>query len=218
MDLVGGSIPRLQPRADVALEEVGRESAQALAAAMGLPDAAPVLERLQRGSRCFGARIEGELVAYGWASSESECVGELEREFRMGPGEAYVWDCATLPAYRRAGLYTALLSLIARTLCDHDLSRLWIGASLANRPSIRGFVAAGFEPVLRVLYLRLGGLSCLYTAPFRGASSPLVAAARRLMTADDERVWGRLLVSRSRTQGAAVPCGSSRQTSGGGPR
>jgi ribosomal protein S18 acetylase RimI-like enzyme len=100
----------------------------------------------------------------------------------MQPGEAYIWDCVTLPAFRRRGLYVALLRHIVGVLRAEGLRRLWIGASLDNTPSIRGFRSAGFRPVLRLIYLRVLGLRGNWLVGDAAAPAALVADARRALS------------------------------------
>jgi GNAT superfamily N-acetyltransferase len=144
-----------------------------------------VERRFAASSRCFVARVEDALAGYAWVSRGSERIGELERSLRMKPGEAYIWDCATLPPYRRQGVYTALLGVMVATLRGEGAGRVWIGASLANRPSLRGFARAGFQPTLTVYYLRLGQSAYTWTTRARGASPTLYADARWALV--DER-------------------------------
>jgi ribosomal protein S18 acetylase RimI-like enzyme len=147
---------------------------------MGAPQEL-VDERLERGSRAFAGWEAGELVCYGWVSTGSECIGELATMLRLAPGHAYVWDCATLPAHRRRGLYTELLRVIVARLGAEGLLRLWIGASLSNGPSLRAFASAGFTPVLVVTHARLGGLCWTRTHGWEAAAGPLVTAAREAL-------------------------------------
>jgi ribosomal protein S18 acetylase RimI-like enzyme len=169
--------------------------ASELSVAMGCSDR-QVEERLERGARCFTASIDGELAAYGWVTPGSERIGELERLINLGSDEAYIWDCVTLPGYRRRGLYSGLLRRMVAALSEEAFRRIWIGASLSNRPSHRGFLNAGFRPALSVVYLRLGSRSCLYAHRLRGASKEIAGDAVRVLAAPEERRWGPLLVRR----------------------
>ena len=187
------------PRLAAVFGEIHRESAEFLAAAMGLPQPEPVLRRLAAGRRCFGAWIEGRIAAYGWVSQAAECIGELEREIQLPAGEAYIWDCVTLPPYRRQRLYSALLSHVIAQLCREGMRRVWIGSSLGNGASIQGFANAGFRPVVVLIYARLLKLSCLWTLGHRAAPDHLVTAARRALTTDRERVWGPVMVGHYET-------------------
>lgn len=194
MELTGGGAATASPRAAVLFGEACRESAGAVAAAMGLPDPEPIRQRFATGRRCFVARIEDQIAAYGWVSQIAECIGELEREIQIRAGEAYIWDCVTLLPYRRRRLYSALLSHMALKLGGEGVRRVWIGSSLHNRPSIRGFANAGFQPVVTLLYLRLFNVCCLRLAGHSTAPGELVTAARRALTASHERAWGGILV------------------------
>jgi len=184
------------PRLAAVFREAHRESAEFLAAAMCLPQPEPVLRRLAAGRRCFGAWIEGRIAAYGWVSQAAECIGELEREIQLPAGEAYIWDCVTLPPYRRQRLYSALLSHIVARLHGQSVQRVWIGSSLDNRASIRGFANAGFRPVVTLVYARLSELCGLWLIRHRTAPDHLVHAARRALTTGREHWWGPVAVGR----------------------
>ena len=120
------------------------EAAPELAPVM---DLAEVQRRLANGRRCYVAHVLGALAAYGWVSFDEEHVGENGLQVRLLPGEAYIWDCATLPAYRRQGLYAALLVYMAQALQADGLRAAWIGSDYNNSPSTAGIVRAGFTSV-----------------------------------------------------------------------
>jgi ribosomal protein S18 acetylase RimI-like enzyme len=168
----------LSPHVAITFGEVGPASLAPLVAAMGQSDASVVQRRFNAGRRCFAASVEAQIVAYGWVSRGEECIGELERAFRMRAGETYIWDCATLRQFRRQGLYVALLRHIVASLRVEGVRRIWIGASLQNHPSIRGFASAGFRPVLTLTYLRLLGLAQLWMRGDPTVPPRLVADAR----------------------------------------
>lgn len=158
------------------------EAEAALAQAMGLAESGEIRRRFAAGSRCFVARgDDGRVAGYGWVSRGEERIGELERTLRMAPDEAYIWDCATLPPYRHRGVYTALLLAMAEALRSEGARRLWIGAARGNRPSLRGFARAGFQPVASVAFLRALGLRRFSLRAEPDAPSALVAEARRAL-------------------------------------
>jgi len=194
MDLMGHVATPVVPQVAAIFGEVRHDAAEQLATAMGLSDAEAVRWRFAAGRRCFVAWVDGAIAAYGWVSQGMEYIGELERPLRLRAGEAYIWDCATLPPYRRQGLYRALLGHIAIRLRGEGMQRLWIGASLGNQPSIRGFRAAGFMPVVRVISVRLGSLCCLWLAGYSATPDSLIADARRALIAPGECVWGKLAI------------------------
>ena len=140
--------------------------------------------RLARGCRCFAAWVAGEVAAYGWLSSEAEWIGEIGLEIRPEAGEAYIWNCLTLPQHRRQGMFRALLVRISSVLKAEGLRRLWIASDVAEGTD-KAVSDAGFAPVLRLKEARLGpaGLRLLRAAAIPGAEPALVAAARRAVSA-----------------------------------
>ena len=182
-------------------DEVGPDALAHLARAMDVRAPATesrgpsaVARRFDAGRRCFAGRLDDEIVTYGWLSQGHESVGELERDYHLQPGEAYIWDCATLPAHRGSGLYGALLSHIIQTLRAEGIQRAWIGANLENEPSLRAFARAGFQPVVKVAYARLLRLRCLRLLAQPAAPAALVDRARGMLTEPYERAWRTLIV------------------------
>jgi len=182
------------PRRAVAYREAHPDDVLPLAEAMGERDHTLVEQRFAGARRCFAAWDGSRIAAYGWASQGHEYVGEMERTFRLQTGEAYIWDCATLPEYRGQRLYSALLDYMVAELRRAGVGRVWIGASLDNRPSIKGFVNAGFQPAITLVYARLLGLRCGWVRGCNGAPGWLVAAATLIVVADGERALGPLIV------------------------
>jgi ribosomal protein S18 acetylase RimI-like enzyme len=142
--------------------------------------------------------VQDQIAAYCWFSQTPECIGEMEREIQISAGEAYVWDCATLPAFRRKNLYKALLGHLTLFLKAEGLRRVWIGSSLDNHPSQRAFKRAGFQPVVTAVYVRLYNLGCMVIIGTPPAPPDLVAAARRRLALSQELSWGPFLLSFSR--------------------
>ena len=140
-----------QPRIPVTFSRAGREEAEELASAMGLDNPGPVLQRFERGSRCYIARVDARIVAYGWISFDEEEIGELGLHMRLNKGEAYIWDCGTLPEYRGQRLYPALLGYMLCELQKAGVQRVWIGTDADNLPSQVGVALAGCQPVVDVV-------------------------------------------------------------------
>jgi hypothetical protein len=155
--------------------EVDAASTAALVAAMG-DEGALVAPRLERGCRCFVRPRPEAVAAYAWLSTGAEWIGELGLELRLRPGEAYVWNCVTLPAHRRRGHFRALLLHVTAEMRRESLARLWIGS--AGGGGEAALAGAGFSPVLRIRGLDLPGLRWLCVRGAAGADPALVTAAR----------------------------------------
>jgi GNAT superfamily N-acetyltransferase len=163
---------------------VGLEATPVLAHAMGLNDPSEVQQRFASGRRCYGALVEGNLAAYGWVTFDEEHIGEMGLCIRLAPGEAYLWDCATAPPYRRCGLYTALLVHIAGELRAEGLCRVWIGADGDNLPSQKGIARAGFQPVVDLIAARAMNRRPVWVRGRPGVPKQIVADAHGALIGD----------------------------------
>lgn len=141
---------------------------------------------------CLGAA--DRIVAYGWATRGLENVGELEREFQLKDDEVYIWDCGTVPAWRRQGCYTTLLNKMLRRFHEEGIPRIWIDASRRNQPSIQGIVRAGFQHVMDMTYRRLWVATFLQFRESLSASPSQIAAAYRILTGRGETRLGRIAI------------------------
>jgi len=159
----------------------GLEVAQELAQAMDLDDPSVVMQRFASGKHCYIARIEGALATYGWVTFDEECIGELGLNFRLKAREAYIWNCATLPAYRGLRLYPALLAYILRELQSQGLRRVWIGADTDNLASQSGMVLAGFQPIADLFITHDSTTRSIWTRGRPGVPEQLVTDVRQAL-------------------------------------
>jgi GNAT superfamily N-acetyltransferase len=162
-----------------------------LGAAMGLPDPAPIEARFENGRRCFGFESSDRIVSFGWVTQGPEETGELERVLTVPAGEAYIWDCGTVPEHRRLGFYSALLNRTLAHLADEGAPRVWIGASRLNLPSIHGIANAGFRHVLDLTYRRWAALTLIYLRPAADVPPAIFEKTERILLKPGERRIGR---------------------------
>ena len=181
--------PHLTPRIPATFHPVGLESVPALAEAIGGDASVEILKRFETGRRCYAAWVEDKLAAYGWVSFNEEHIGELNLRLTLLPGEAYIWDCVTLPAFRKNYLYAALLVFILGELHAESLCRVWIGADLENVASQRGIARAGFKPVADLVIARVLTLRSVWVQGRPNVPDSLVAEARRAFLNNRDKVW-----------------------------
>src|SRR5713226_4013422 len=173
----------------VAFMRAGPEVAQELGQAMDLDDQAAVLQRFDDGRHCYVGRIEGRLATYGWVTFDEEDIGELSLSIRLKAGEAYIWNCATLPSYRGQRLYPALLAHIVAELHHQGLHRVWIGTDTDNLPSQSGVALAGFQPIGDVFISRALTMRRTWMRGRPGVPAQLVMDVRRALFGEREEVW-----------------------------
>ena len=150
--------------------------------------------RLARGSRCFGAWVGHELVGYGWFSTKSEWIGEVQLEIGFPPGEAYIWNCVTLAQHRRKGVFRALVTSIVGQAHKEGFARLWI-ASLAGVGG-KMIQQVGFQPVLQLDSAKSLGLRWLRVRPAQGVDPDLMASARKAVAVKGALSVRRIIVRR----------------------
>src|SRR5690242_17487164 len=97
-------------------------------------DPAEVRARLAGGHRPYVAALDGVPAGYGWVAGTGATIGELGVSFALPRGDRYLWDFATLSAWRGRGLYPHLLQGIIAAEAS-GAARLWIIHAPENRAS-----------------------------------------------------------------------------------
>ena len=180
----------VQPNVQAEFCRVDLESVQALVPVIDSKALAEsATKRLRSGRHCYAALVDDQLAAYGWVSFEHEDIGELNLRVKLLAGEAYIWDCVTLPAYREKHLYSALLTYILGELRSQGLCRAWIGADLDNIASQKGMARAGFHHVADLVIEPDLGMRQVWVTGQPGIPEPIVAEARRVFINDRDQVW-----------------------------
>ena len=156
-------------------------AAAGVVAAMG-DEGDLVAPRLARGCRCFAAWQGDTLIGYGWLSRTAEWIGELEVEITPAAGEAYVWNCVTLPPHRRMGAFRAVLRHIGAIGRKERLNRLWIGSM--EDPAEKAVVDAGFVPILNFEVTSSGGMRNLTVTAVESAAPEAVHDLRVALARD----------------------------------
>jgi hypothetical protein len=181
--------PMIQPLIPATLRLASPELLPVLASTVKRDVFAELLNRFETGRRCYTAWVGEELASYGWVSFDEEHIGELNLRIKLQPGEAYIWDCATIPAFRRNHLYSALLSYIIADLHSEGLCRAWIGADMDNTPSQQGIARAGFHHVADLVMARVLTLRQVWVQGQPDVPEHIVAEARRAFLNERDKVW-----------------------------
>jgi hypothetical protein len=181
-------VPALRPRVEAVFRRLDPDLVPALVAATGRDSAAEILQRLETGRRCYTAWVGNQLASYSWVSFDEEHIGELNLRIRLLPGEVYIWDCATIPIFRRNHLYSALLGFVIRELRE-EYCRAWIGADIDNLPSQQGIARAGFHHVGDLVIERVLAIRQVWVQGRPGVPDHMVAQARRAFLNDRDKIW-----------------------------
>ena len=182
-------IPALLPRVPADFCRLTPDLRPTLASSTDSISLHEIISRLESGRQCYAARVDGQIVAYGWVSFEHEDIGELNLRIKLVPGEAYIWDCATVQAFRGNLLYSALLVYILGNLRTQNICRAWIGADLDNIASQKGIARAGFHHVADLVIERVLAMRQVWVSGLLGVPESIVAEARRAFLNDRDKVW-----------------------------
>lgn len=109
-------------------------------------DGHEIQRRLWQGNRPYVAFIDGVPAAYGWVATRHASIGELNLDFRLPSLHRYLWDFATLPAFRGRGIYPHLLQEILVQEMG-TAYYFWIIRAPENVASGKGIGKAGFAAV-----------------------------------------------------------------------
>ena len=182
-------VPAVASRVPATFCRAGPDLLPALVSAINGVSSEELRRRLETGRRCYAARIEDRVAAYGWVSFEEEYIGELNLRIKLLPGEVYIWDCATAPELRRNRLYSALLSYVIRELRAEGFCRAWIGADMDNKPSQQGIARAGFHHVADLVVARVLAIRQVWAQGQPGVPESSVEEARRVFLNDRDKIW-----------------------------
>ena len=182
-------MPAVSPRVHADFRRVTPDLAPALASSTSSLPLTEITKRLESGRQGYAAWVDNQIAAYGWVSFEDEDIGELNLRIKLLPGEAYIWDCVTLPAFREKLLYSALLIYILGELRAQNLCRAWIGADFDNVASQRGMARAGFHHVADLVIERVLAMRQAWVIGLPDVPESIIAEARRAFLNDRDKVW-----------------------------
>lgn len=182
-------MPAVAPRIHAEFRRLTPDLVPVLASSTTSLTLTEINKRLESGRQCYMAFADGQIAAYGWVSFVEEDIGELNLRIKLLPGESYIWDCATLPAFREKLLYSALLIHILGELHAQNICRTWIGADLENIPSQKGIARAGFHHVADLAIERVLAMRQVWVTGLPGVPDGVVAEARRAFLNDRDKVW-----------------------------
>jgi ribosomal protein S18 acetylase RimI-like enzyme len=144
----GDAMPLLPPITNF---DVRPSDDAVLLARLAKLDVESVQTRLRVGHVPYVAWLDDTPVAYGWVATQTAHIGELDLHITLPQESRYLWDFATLPAWRGRGIYPHLLQAIL-TAEKARVEQFWIIAAPENRASSVGIVKAGFQNVANLTF------------------------------------------------------------------
>ena len=118
---------------------------------------AEIQTRFDQGHHPYVAWVQQYPVAYGWVATRAAMIGELGIDVMLSLKDRYLWDFATVPAWRGRGIYPRLLQTIVTDETPHA-TRFWIVHAPENGASRAGIRKAGFQPIGELAFRLTGGV------------------------------------------------------------
>lgn len=109
-----------------------------------------VLNRFDRGERCFAILEKGNIVTYLWAAFKERNMTETRLNIQLKPNQSWFYNALTMKEARGKGYYPNLIRCMAKTLQNDGISEIFIDVEGENTASIRGVEKAGFKKVISV--------------------------------------------------------------------
>jgi hypothetical protein len=113
-----------------------------------------IRKRLTAGDRCFLVRVEGRIVHSGWIATQIKQDPYLRCTLTLQPGDIFLYDHYTAPAFRSRGLSIAREIHILKHYLSEGYRRSVAIVAIENKPAFRPFEALGYRPIGMLFCLR----------------------------------------------------------------
>jgi|GEM_PF-3795591 RimJ/RimL family protein N-acetyltransferase len=115
----------------------------------------------EEGHRCFGFVNEtGEVASYLWLacpeSSATFVPFSQKLQMIIKPGEAYLFDCRTAPAFQKQGFYKNGLCEAIKICARRGARVVYIQCKRDNLASRKGILSAGFHDAFSYCFIHVG--------------------------------------------------------------
>lgn len=153
LDLTRPLIP-YRARIPVTVCIAADDEMEAIAKLTGSPFHHPALlrQRIQTGSKCFVALINGEIVAFNWVT-----LGQVFDEFyriSLDPSDVYCMDAHTIEPYRGNAIHTELLSRLLEYAQSKGYRHAYTRVSAMHVASWKSHLRLGWQEVGRTYVLQ----------------------------------------------------------------
>jgi ribosomal protein S18 acetylase RimI-like enzyme len=112
-------------------------------------------DKLKRGYKCLGLKIEGHIAAFTWWECDVFPYPPT-KEYALKENEAYLFDMYVLRAYRGMNLASLLRYICYKELAKIGRTALYSVSDVSNRPAIRFKKKLNAKTTGLYLYIRIG--------------------------------------------------------------
>lgn len=153
------AIPEVQIPASIQVTVLRDSEIGAYLALRPDQDAAKIRCRLAHGHQCFVVWHEGQIVHAAWAATGRAPIEYLSRDLTLSPGEVFVFDAYTAPAFRGHGASPLRAVVLGEHFRAQGHRSVLSGVHPENR--------AGFRPLEKIGAKRVGVIGYIGIGPWR---------------------------------------------------
>jgi ribosomal protein S18 acetylase RimI-like enzyme len=153
------TIPYMHPRLPVTIQRLTEKDLSAYSRFRPDQCMNVIRARLTRGDQFFAAWNEGHIVHAVWVSIERVYVPYLRRDLILQPGDVYLYDSFTSPAYRGYDLAAARSVHMMHHYQQEGYRRMVCLIAVENESGLRAVQKLGYQSV--------GLCSCLCCGPWQ---------------------------------------------------
>lgn len=132
------------------------------------PDRGAIAGLFEQGRECFVLERDGRILASCWAAIGPQWSEFLDRELPTGPGDVYMSDAWTDPAFRGHAYAHVLCLHQLRHFRDRGFRRALRSTVPENYSALRAHAKSGFRPVAILGTIRVGRWKRGFRRPWRG--------------------------------------------------
>lgn len=134
-----------------------------------------ILQRFQRGCKCFVGKVRGEMVHYNWISFQwEESVPGARCFIHLRDDEALCNDAFTPEAWRGKSIHTAVNNEMLRFLQKTGYRRAYTAADAQNRSSQKALYRVGWTYSGTMLYFTPRRVDRAWICRINGTLDPFV--------------------------------------------
>jgi L-amino acid N-acyltransferase YncA len=115
--------------------------------------------RLERGCRCYVARVEGATVSAVWVATQRGRIEGFHEDFELGPKQMYSFDSFTLPEHRGRRIQGELFTQLYQDYLARGIEQAVALTGPENRATMKSRGRSGF--------VRTGGIVRIDLGPWR---------------------------------------------------
>lgn len=117
-------------------------------------------KRMKAGSRCYGVRMNNQIVTMSWVATDHVWIDFIRREMILNKAEIYIYDSYTQPEYRGRHLQGIMLKQVLAQYRKAGYRQIGVIIAPENRSNIKSRTRSGFKRKHWIFAIKIGRFHC----------------------------------------------------------